>query len=201
LVGAREATYALDGPGRETLFLQMPIVAIRSVAVDGEELDLATIASFSRHLSQRLVTPDDRRNPRLIRKQSAEVLDWIWYERGHRRGPVWPAGLQNVSVSGVFGWTEPTPATSGPGSIPITIRVACMLLAVRELELLGSPDRVASRRLNEIRSETTRDQSVSYSDRRVGRLVPPYGTTGDPEVDAMIARYRPPMKLGTTGIL
>jgi hypothetical protein len=175
----RSIVVDLDGLGTPSMFLDMPIISISEVRIDGEVIDLATLVIYNRHLTQRLTRPDDRRNPLVTR----------------REGRVWPKGSQNVQLSGVFGFTDPTGAPLSQGRLPPAINLACRMLVVRELELLASPDRVASRRQNEIRSETTRDQSVTYGERRGATSRPQYGTTGDPEIDAILARYRPPLKM------
>lgn len=175
----RSITIDLDGPGTPSLFLDMPIISISQAVIEGEAVDLSTLVIYNRHLTQRLARPDDRRNPTIVR----------------REGLCWPKGHQNVQLAGVFGFTDPTGAPLSQGRLPPAINMACRLLVVREIELLASPDRVASRRQNDIRSETTRDQSVTYGDRRGAASRPQYGTTGDPEIDAILARYRPPMKM------
>lgn len=186
----RALDLTLDGPGAPTLFLDVPICSIASAAVDGAELPLSSVGVYARHLSQRLLRPDDRRAPQLVRKSSAD---------GRCRGPDWYEGVQNVALGGVFGWTESAGDTLTCGRTPVAINLAVRMLVVRELELLASADRVAARRLHEIRSEQTRDQSVTYADRSsssLGRLMPAFGTTGDPEIDAILSTFRPPIKLG-----
>lgn len=190
----RALAMLLDGPGTQTLFLRVPICGIESIAIDGDEIAFTSVAVYARHLSQRLLSPDDRRNPQLVRKSCGDT----W--RG--RGPVWPRGLQNLAISGVFGFTEPTAATCMVGTVPRAVRLACVRLAVLELELLASPDRGASRRQGDITSEGTRDQRVTYGDRQsssgIARVVPAYGSTGDAEVDAMLGRFRPPIHMAVT---
>jgi len=175
----RPLTIDVDGAAGPTLFLEMPIISIAQVLIDDAELELDGLVVYNRHLTQRLLRPDDRRNPKIVRRGCAR----------------WRPGLQNTRIVGVFGFTDPTGAPLSQGRLPLEINRACRLLVVRELELLASPDRIASRRQNDIRSETTRDQSVTYGERRGSTAVPLYGSTGDPEIDAILARYRPPMKM------
>jgi len=175
----RELTIDLDGMATPSMFLDMPIIALSEAYIESQAVELTSLVVYNRHLTQRLTRPDDRRNPLITRRDGAR----------------WPKGPLNVRLVGVFGFTDPTGAPMSQGRLPPSINQACRLLVVRELEALASPDRVASRRENDIRSETTRDQSVTYGERRGSSAAATYGSTGDPEIDAILARFRPPMKM------
>lgn len=189
----RSHTFLMDGHGGHILQLEIPIIrisAVRLLDYDdpsgelGDDLDLDQLRIYNRHISQRLLMPDDREDPR---------IEWITVA-GRRFGIIgghFPQGSQNVLVSGVFGYTEPD--GSPYGRTPVDIELATQMLVVRNLAKLadvsGRQEAALASRVTEMR---TRDQSISYSSAggnngRLGRF------TGDPEIDAIIAQYvRPP---------
>lgn len=189
----RSHTFLMDGRGGPILQLEIPIIrvtAVRLLDYDdpsgelGDDLDLDQLRVYNRHISQQLLAPDDRENPR---------IEWITVA-GRRFGIVggyFPTGSQNVLVSGVFGYTEPD--GSQYGRTPSDIELATQMLVVRNLAKLADvsarQETALAPRITEMR---TRDQSISYSaagggSARLGAF------TGDPEIDVIIARYmRPP---------
>lgn len=107
-----------------------------------------------------------------------------------RHGRRFPRGQGNVTVEGLFGYTEDD--GSPQGRIPLEIRRACMMLVLRGLPPLGDADGSADARNRwRILEERTRDQSYKLD--REARPVP---LTGDPDVDALLARYRRPPAMG-----
>ncbi|MCK9521469.1 MAG: hypothetical protein M0R76_00290 [Proteobacteria bacterium] len=106
------------------------------------------------------------------------------------RGRVFPKGTANVTAEGLWGYTEPDGTSEG--CTPLEIRRACMLLALRSLPLLADDDSSGEARSRwRIIEERTRDQSYKLDpDSREAPL------SGDPEVDAILARYRRPPGLG-----
>jgi hypothetical protein len=106
------------------------------------------------------------------------------------RGRVIPRGAGNVLAEGLWGYTEDdgTPL----GRTPLEIRRACMLLVLRSLPLLADGDSGGEARSRwRIIEERTRDQSYRLEpDSRAATL------TGDPELDALLARFRRPPGLG-----
>ncbi len=91
-------------------------------------------------------------------------------------------GTRNVRVAGRWGYTEHDGSLEG--RTPLAIRRAAILLALRWLVPVGEDDG-ASRRGRRIISERTRDQSVSYSEARVGEQ----SLTDEPEVDGLLWPY------------
>lgn len=119
------------------------------------------------------------------------VQKWAYPENGcaipFRR--TFPKGEGNVVASGLWGYTEPD--GSPTGRTPSAVRRAAMLIALRNISLLGTGDSAAKSQWR-VLEERTRDQSY-----RLGAL-PTIGVvyTGDPEIDLLLARYRKPMGLG-----
>lgn len=182
----RSQTLTLDGTGSKTLALGQPIVGIDSVAIDSSpysvadlNLDSSLYKVYNRHLTQGLFIPDDRDNPKLE-----------FFSFGGSHGLVWPKGTQNVTVRGVFGYTEPDGSPSG--RTPALIRHVTKLLVMRELPPLGSIDkREDAQRRFRLTSERTRDQSYTLEALQL------HGSfTGDPEIDNILVAFQRPADFG-----
>lgn len=192
-------TVSYDGTTSYMMQLDEAIVAMDELVMDlspfdpgGFETDHELVRVFNRHLRQRLVTPDDRENPKLelYRPQDAQ------YPRGFasfsNEALAFYAGQQNVHVRGVFGYTDPD--GSPMGRTPEMLRHVTKLLAFRELQAMTDPSRLGTISAYMLTLERTRDQEVQYT--QAGR---PGNTTlgaftGDPEIDQILAMYvRPPM--------
>lgn len=182
----RAQTLTLDGTGSKTLALGQPIIAIESAAIDSSpysiadlHLDVSLYKVYNRHLTQGLFIPDDRDNPKLE-----------FFSFGGSQGIVWPRGAQNVTVRGVFGYTEPD--GSLVGRTPTLIRHATKLLVMRELAPLGSVDkREDAQRRFRLTSERTRDQSYTLEALQL------HGSfTGDPEIDNILVAFQRPADFG-----
>jgi hypothetical protein len=195
----KSTVLTLDGTGKNMLLIGPPIISISQVKLLGQGavlitasddiVDLPEIRVFNRHLTQGLLDPDDRNSPK---------IQWLTFESyGERaieivnRG-LFPRGVQNIEVTGVFGYTDPdgTPA----GKTPDLINWACMQMVVRDLAPLGDTDaRDEQAMRGRMTSLRTRDQSITWS----AQTVKNSGTwTGDPQIDGIIASYRRPPTLG-----
>jgi hypothetical protein len=109
-----------------------------------------------------------------------------------RRHGVFPMGVGNVVLDGVFGYTEPDGTPEG--RTPLAIRRATMLLVLRLLPLVGDASS-ATEAWDRWRvvAEITRDQSIRYSPIAESLLV---DAALDPEVAALVRRYQRPIGLG-----
>lgn len=189
----RVQTLHLDGRGSRLLLLDFPIISVTSItlrSLTGESstsVDLTDVRIYNRHLTQGLLNPDDRDNPKLellINQDPYETdVNWVMAE--------WPRGSQNVEIVGTFGYTEPDGSVNG--KTPDLIKHACKLLVLRYLKTLweatgGGATPVA---MGAITSESTEGQSVGYeSGRAAGRNTV---FTGDAEIDGILAGFvRPP---------
>lgn len=173
----RHLTLELDGTGRDTLELRAPIAALGELRIDGELVPSSSLIVYARHLDG-MLAPDDRRAPAISLRSGR-----------------FPLGSQNVEVSGVFGFTDPIGSGIDVGATPHAIAHVTRLLAMRELELLASPDRGAARNSHRVVSEQTRDQSYSLAPMQAGSTFA--GGTGDPEIDSILMLYRAPMGIGS----
>jgi hypothetical protein len=196
----RSMTLTLDGSGGRILLLGHPIIAIRDVtlqvAMPVEAGELPVTPSFfriyNRHLTQGLLEPDDRENPRLEFFHESDLL-------GVHSTPaaslglgslVWLRGVQNVVVTGLFGFTDPD--GSAVGRTPDLIRHVTKLLVLREIPAMTDTAQREDRQQRwRIVSERTRDQAYNLDPLRAQG-----GFTSDPEIDSIIASYQRPPQLG-----
>lgn len=198
----RSLMIRVDGTGRHGLLVGDPIISITSITlisddfVSNQAIDLDDVRIYNRHLTQRLLNPDDRENPR---------IEFLEFDRRHEHfgGSAhhlfhphrWPDGTQNVELDGVFGYTDYTTATP-QGITPDPIREVTCLLVLRMLAAAFSePDKRADvLDAWKVTEYKTRDQTIKYAspDKLGGRGVGAF--TGDPHIDSILALYsRPPM--------
>jgi hypothetical protein len=196
----RAMTITLDGSGGRMLLLGHPIIAIRDVtllvAMPAQVGELPVTPGFfrvyNRHLTQGLLEPDDRENPRLEFFHESDLL-------GVHSTPaaslglgslVWLRGVQNVVVRGLFGFSDPD--GSAIGRTPDLIRHVTKLLVLREIPAMTDTAQREDRQKRwRIVSERTRDQGYNLDPLRA------QGTfSGDPEVDAILVSFTRPPALG-----
>ncbi len=196
--GARYETHRLSGNGVRLLTLDEVIIATESVDIDTtpySQADLIVDPSlfrvFNRHLSG-MVMPDDRESPRIEFVHSDDLLGVGIYRTisVNLRTLIWPDGVHNVTIVGVWGYTD---ADGSPwGEIPALIRYVTKLIVLREMVLFSDVDCREDWRLRwRVTEERTRDQSLSLAQPRSWG-----GITGDPEIDVILARFRRPPLLG-----
>lgn len=160
---ARERTLRLDGSGVLTLELPAPPIKLAEVALGG-----VAISSFVEY-GEAPVEGPGKPYPRL--------------ERASGTG-YWPRGQRNVTVRGVFGYTEPDGTEFG--RTPRAIRRACELMVLRGARPL---DQDADERWRgRVVSQRTNRQSITLS------ALPARDTAWDqdPEISRLLARYRRP---------
>ena len=194
----RTQTLTVDGSGGRALPLGQPIIGIEAVAIDtgpftsGDlPIDPSLIRVYNRHLTQGLLLPDDRDNPKLEFIHGSDLLG-VQFEPAQisLSSFVWPRGAQNVTVRGVFGYTEPD--GSPTGRTPELIRHVTKLLVMRELPRIADLDRREDLQKRwRLTSERTRDQSYTLEALKLtGEF------TGDPEIDGILAAFVRPPDLG-----
>lgn len=198
----RSLVLLLDGHGRRPLLVGPPIIEVTQIRLVSDDfvtstaavVDLGDVKVYNRHLSG-LLDPDDRENPRIEwrvydQRYDAETRDLSEFLTPQR----WPAGTQNVEVTGVFGYTDPD--GSSYGMTPDPIREAATRMAIKSLSSLLSPDAYDDAnawRMTELR---TRDQMIKWANpadfgsRGFGAF------TGDPVIDSILAAYSKPPSMG-----
>ena len=185
---ARSLELILDGNGGVDLLLDVPIIALEKVEYRyggaWSLIETSDVAVYNRHISCRLLAPDDRDNPKLAyRYPSAR----------------WRYGRQNHRVTGIFGYTDPVLGSS-TGEIPRLIRQACILLTLRGMAFRAGGGTGAGGSCGtdpqawRLKSEKTRDQSYDLDS-----LAMQGGYTGDPEIDQILAMFVQPMTIGSSG--
>lgn len=192
----RDLTISLDGDGTKTLRLEVPIIAITSVTMDEDEVELTDLVVYNRHVTQNLRRPDDRRYSRIEWNQNLVNLP------GYRMVPqtdlVWTAGQQNVVLEGTFGYTDYD--GTDEGKTPPMLVHLCKLLVMRELEFLYDPDaREDYRERHRATKYKTRDQEISLSANKISpcSALANGMLTGDPSIDMWIKYFRVPAKMAT----
>ena len=159
-------SYQLDGRGAPTLELPVPPLRIDRVTVQGADLSLDDLVVVGAPVGPGFD------GPRITK----------------RRG-VFPRGRGNVELVGLWGYTEEDGTDFG--RTPLEIRRACILMVLKGVAPLADPESEDARNRWRILQERTRDQSV-----KLDRVTAPAPFTGDPEVDAILMRYRRPAGLG-----
>lgn len=191
----RELTLTIDGTGGRTLRLGHPIIRIDDVFIEASVFSPADLAVdpsvyrvYNRHLTQGLLLPDDRDDPRLEFVHGSDLFG-VRFEQPalSLSSLVWPRGEQNITVRGAFGYTDPD--GSPTGRTPELIRHVTKLLVMRELPRLADLDgREDAQRRWRLTSERTRDQAYTLEALRLTGAF-----TGDPEIDnVLVAFVRPP---------
>lgn len=192
-------TLALDGRESRVLFLGEPIIALGDIAIDyftvfgANSLVIPgeTLRVFNRHM-RGMLSPDDRLNPKLefVHGNDLGGVNFSGetnaaYSLGQL---IWPRGVKNVQVTGLFGFTEPD--GSFVGATPFMIREAAKLFVVRMMpQMADASARAEASQRDRIIMETTRDQSVQYATPWLKGAL-----TGSYEIDSILYQYsRPPM--------
>lgn len=174
----RAMTMLLDGTGSDTLLIGPAIISISQIRIlerDGsvnlvsplEDITLDRVRVYNRHL-QGLTDPDDRNNPKIQFVSSALGMPHRVVDRF--ASGWWQRGVQNVELTGFFGYTDPDPdetVVSGGfphGKTPEAIKLACLMLVVRDMlplsDVEGRTDAALAGRVTRLR---TRDQEIAYS--------------------------------------
>ena len=194
---------AVDGKNSGAVMLSAgtPIIGIDSIRYATTHLLLSSLAAdassyrvYSRHLSEGLLQPDDRDNPRI---ELYGLRDYTTiYSLADLR---FPRGQQNVRLAGVFGYTEPD--GSPWGGTPALLREAAIRLAIRYAVKVTDMEAAAEQRFAaRITSERTRDQAITYGagtgPGTIGGGASVGVFSGDPAIDALLALFLAPPDLG-----
>jgi hypothetical protein len=181
-----------DGPKGKRLFLQEAILALEQVQAiwknssneeETYDYDPYIFEVYNRHLDAPAF--DDRSNPKIVRTD----------------GLGWPDGDLSVKVTGVFGYTNPTLDPNAGrvllGETPDDLVIVVGTLLTRQLADPAMANPLAQNP-GLVKSMKTRDQAVSFfgatGSSRPIRSEP----SGDPYIDAILAKYAPPMNVEYT---
>lgn len=186
-----------DGTGSSTHLLDMPILYLYEANFGDGAIDPSLYSVFNRQVSQSIVNPDDRAVPRISFRAGMRWLRRSWYPLDGYLG-AFPQGVRNISLSGVFGYTDPLDGAP-LGVTPDLIRQATLMLAIRNSAQLGDLEgRFEAQNMHRIRDMRTRDQSVSYGNAGTSSSTGgAYVYSGDPEIDAIIELFAAPPFIGS----
>lgn len=189
-----------NGAKIDKIFMQVPLIAVSSIEIDGIEQDLTSFLIYNRHLTHGITNPDDRADPHIAWGEGREHVD-IRRLYGAAR---FDKARKSVSVFGISGYTElgvgdyageTVPDSQIPysyGSTPIMIARAALKLAIMYMQTFEDADEAIMRR--RIISEKTRDQSYTLASPSSSESG--FGISGDTEVDQIISMYQAPLDLG-----
>ena len=133
----RALTLTLDGNGRRTLHLLVPVIDVTEIRMD----DVALLADD--YVVYNRTYPDDRRNPK-IKFEAATTRD-----------------EQNLEIDGDFGFVDDPGAGN---TIPVQIKKVCLMLALGEVGLLSDTDRRDAVTRGRVTKEVTDRHSYSLGD-------------------------------------
>jgi hypothetical protein len=198
---ARQQVHRYNGNSSRKLLLNLPVVAVSSIGIDTQptqagdlSVDLDMLRIYNRHLSQGMIDPDDRNNPKVEFVHSDDLygVRFIPFRGISLRSLAWPIGVQNVHVRGFFGYTDPD--ESPWGDTPLLIQHVCRLIVARELPKIGDRDaREDAQWRWRVTSDSAKDISVDLADPRKG-----WGDFfGDPEIDSILASFVRPPAMGS----
>lgn len=201
---ARELTISLDGSGGRAQLLEIPIISVTEVVMDSSPfspsdlpIDADLFRVYNRHLTQGLTNPDDRDNPKIEFFHTSDDILASHASYSFTR-LIWPRGQHNITLTGIFGYTDPD--GSPTGGTPYDICELCKLLVLRDIHPKyssadKSADAMSSGRIKRMK---TRDQEIEYhNSMSLGAGNAFAGAfTGDPAIDSLIAMYMRPPHLG-----
>jgi len=187
----RTRTVIQDGRGNGVLRFSVPIIAIGAVSAGGLVVDASTYKVYNRHLAG-VISPDDRQDPRIVRFEGSSNPFYS--------SPTWAAGVQNIEITGVFGYTDAPDDLSTPsqGITPVLINRACRLMVIRDLaDLANTAARLDAQQRGRLISETTRDQSYTLAAKGASSSGA-IALTGDDEIDLILQEFLAPIAIGST---
>lgn len=167
----REQTRRLDGSGTRALSVPVPLLEVQQVFFD----------DVPQTPPQSVVRPTA---PVLVGDKPHTLVSY---------GPeVWPKGLQNVEITGLWGFTE-VDSNNPVGRTPRAIRRATILIVAKILVApIGDPYQSGTleqdARITEVR---TREQTIKYA-HTLKQTSAHNGSCGIMEVDRLLVHYKSP---------
>ncbi len=201
---ARWKAIRVDAAKNDYLILDEAIAGIEGIRSPsdpaGEFIASTGYEVYGRHLSQGLLSPDDRDSPKIRVHARSGYGDS--YPGGYSYGAGYGSGVyssfdrgrfggaQQVEIHGVFGYTDPDPGGSPFGRTPSLISRCAVLLALRDLPKAGGLNAAGAfdaKMAHAVTNQRTREQSITWSDS--ASLRGPTNWTGDPTIDGILFTY------------
>ena len=194
----RFVQYKLDGSADYTLFLNEAIIAVEDVSYISRDSDgVESYTAYghgayrvtNRHLDG-LYVPDDRHNPMIL-----STTDIVTGDILTGPGYTWPAGKQNLMVSGVFGFTDPDLGADGTliGHTPYEFVQVIGTLVSRSIEDPALTS-LATWQPGLVKSYKTGKQQIQFYGAS-GNVDYSEGITGDQLLDRLLQRFVAPSNL------
>lgn len=198
----RFLSYMVDGTGKNVLLLGHPIIALSSVKLLDQpiaiDFDSDELRVYNRHLGG-LLDPDDRVSPQIALPTYTLPfeLEGSW-SRSFQTGPSlrnrFPEYQLNVSVEGLFGYTDPD--GTHLGKTPDKIREVTRLLVRRQIPSLADTEgQFEAQEGHRVRRVKTRDQEIEYNSEATAGVVT---ITGDASIDRILSLYVRTLRAGST---
>ena len=185
-----------------------PIIAITAVEVDETvvDIDFATMKIYNRHLTQKLLNPDDRFSPMLTYDESYwQNIFGVSKKTEYLAGSFYK-GVQNLKLTGIFGFTElakgaPVGETAENSQVPLSygetpelIKYAARRLCVRHMYPLAKQAKGHGTELammGNVTERKNRDQLIKFGS---GSSASSLSLTGDPAVDEILSGFLGPIR-------
>lgn len=153
----------------DQLLIPVPAITITAIEIDGFSRDIDRFINYNR-----IGAPfDDRFNAKIISK----YIEWPDY------------GLQNIKITGDFGFVE----NYTTYDTPLEIKEAVRKFVIRKLPFvlkMTNHDRQMFLNESKIIEEQTTGYRYRLQPRRAFKDTDPIGWTGDSEIDEVILKYR-----------
>lgn len=162
----------ITGEDDKRLFLDVPIIALQKIEIDGVEEGIDSLVVNNRHLRNGLTSPDDRKNPMIAYSESVLIDDDI--RLVSLGGGSFSGERQVIKIWGIFGFTSlPTGSVAGEtsegsqvpldyGVTPGLIEWCARALVVQKCYPLISDESIAVAMMDRIKRQKTRDQEVEF---------------------------------------
>lgn len=188
----------VDGDGTRSLRFDSPILVITTLKRNYYELaypetiDRVLYTIYNRHITHGYYAEDDRADPRITFGDRMDLASATGYTRRFRVGSQrrFVEGSLAYKITGLFGYTDPD--GSFTGGTPLGIEEVCKRLVVNRLTPLwqGAVAGQAVGGANTVKSESTRDQSVTFGAKLLDKVGDGFGElTGDAIADQILAQY------------
>jgi hypothetical protein len=167
----RYCQFALDGKNETQLFVDAPIIAVLEMKSCDTTVSTDGIIINNRHLTAGMLTPDDRQNPSIRTDCGNSYLNPLQC----LFSPSYYEGNQNVTVRGIFGYTDLTrgsiPGETSAGSqvpldygeTPDLIEWCSKMITITKVYPALSDKTVAINLMDRLKRQKTKHQEIEFN--------------------------------------